>query len=105
VTRYARYRHGEAVALGLLAALRLSEQPELRQEVQELLAEHDLPTTLEDADPDEVVAATAKDKKRQGDRPVPFVLLEAPGKPRPGCAIDPSELAAAVRELAQPRVG
>jgi shikimate kinase/3-dehydroquinate synthase len=105
VTGYARYRHGEAVALGLLAALRLSEQPELRQEVHELLAGHDLPTTLEDADPDEVVAATAKDKKRKGDRPVPFVLLQAPGKPLTGRAIDPNELAAAVRELAQPRVG
>jgi shikimate kinase/3-dehydroquinate synthase len=99
-TGYARYRHGEAVALGLLAALRLSGQPELRAEVSELLSAHRLPTTLDGADPDDVVMATARDKKRLGTGPVPFVLLDAPGEARPGCAIEPRELIAAVRELA-----
>jgi shikimate kinase/3-dehydroquinate synthase len=99
-TGYARYRHGEAVALGLLAALRLSGQDELRSEVHDLLAGRGLPTTLDGADPDEVVEATARDKKRLGDGPVPFVLLDAPGAPRRGCAVDPDGLAAAVRELA-----
>src|SRR4029079_4925171 len=31
---YERYRHGEAVGLGLLAALELSEAPDLRAEVE-----------------------------------------------------------------------
>jgi shikimate kinase/3-dehydroquinate synthase len=101
VTGYVRYRHGEAVALGLLAALRLSERDDLRQEVEALLAEHGLPTRLAGADPDAVVLATARDKKRRGEGPVPFVLLEAPGTPRPGCPIDADALASAVRELAQ----
>jgi shikimate kinase / 3-dehydroquinate synthase len=100
VTGYARYRHGEAVALGLLAALRLSERRELRDEVQELLRARGLPTTLDDVDPDAVVMATARDKKRVGSGPVPFVLLEAPGSPRPGCAVPERALIAAVRELA-----
>jgi shikimate kinase/3-dehydroquinate synthase len=100
VTGYARYRHGEAVALGLLAALQLSEQRDLRDEVQELLRAHGLPVTLRGADPDAVVMATARDKKRLADGPVPFVLLEAPGAPRPGCPVEPRALIAAVRELA-----
>jgi shikimate kinase/3-dehydroquinate synthase len=100
VTGYARYRHGEAVALGLLAALQLSEQSDLRTEVRALLRAHGLPITLQDADPDAVVMATARDKKRLGEGPVPFVLLEAPGVARAGCAVEPRALIAAVRELA-----
>ncbi len=44
VTGYASYRHGEAVGLGLLAALRLSGADDLRDEVAELLASRGLPT-------------------------------------------------------------
>jgi 3-dehydroquinate synthase len=99
-TGYAKYRHGEAVALGLLAALRLSGTAELREEVSELLARQGLPTTMDGIDPDAVVMATVRDKKRSAAGPVPFVLLEAPGAARSGCAIEPRELIAAVRELA-----
>jgi 3-dehydroquinate synthase len=100
-TGYARYRHGEAVGLGLLAALRLSDQPDLRDEVETLLRARGLPTTLaDDVDPDAVVMATARDKKRLGASPVPFVLLEAPGDARPGCVVESRDLIAAVRELA-----
>ncbi|MGI8430124.1 MAG: bifunctional shikimate kinase/3-dehydroquinate synthase [Solirubrobacteraceae bacterium] len=100
VTGYARYRHGEAVALGLLAALRLSGQSDLREEVRALLQGRGLTTAMDGADPDAVVMATARDKKRLGDGPVPFVLLNAPGDVRPGCTIGSRELIAAVRELA-----
>jgi shikimate kinase/3-dehydroquinate synthase len=101
-TGYARYRHGEAVALGLLAALRLSEQDELRSEVAALLALRGLPTTLdaEAIDLDEVIAATARDKKRRSGEAVPFVLLDAPGAARPGCQISDADLRSAVQELA-----
>jgi len=101
VTGYASYRHGEAVALGLLAALRLSGHGELRDEVAALLRARELPTTLDGVDPDAVVMATARDKKRTGEGPVPFVLLAGPGEPRPGCLVTPRELIAAVRELAR----
>jgi shikimate kinase/3-dehydroquinate synthase len=100
VTGYARYRHGEAVGLGLLAALRLSDAPELRDEVQALLHAQGLPVQMTDVDPDAVVMATARDKKRVGEGPVPFVLLATPGQARPGSAVPPRDLIAAVRELA-----
>jgi shikimate kinase/3-dehydroquinate synthase len=98
-TGYARYRHGEAVGLGLLAALRLSEQDQLRRQVAELLANAGLPTKLDGADPDAIAAATARDKKRVGAE-VPFVLVHAPGDVRHGARVEPGALRSAVRELA-----
>jgi shikimate kinase/3-dehydroquinate synthase len=98
-TGYAAYRHGEAVALGLLAALRLSGQEDLRAEVEQLLGSRGLSTKLEHADPDTVVMATQRDKKRLGAGAVPFVLLDAPGSPRAGCEVPSRDLVAAVREL------
>ena len=98
VTGYTRYRHGEAVALGLLAALRLSGAGELRAEVAELLAAAGLPTMLSDVDPAAVVAATRMDKKRVGES-VPFVLCEAPGAAVFGQRVAAADVLAAVAEL------
>jgi shikimate kinase / 3-dehydroquinate synthase len=98
-TGYARYRHGEAVALGLLAALRLSGKDELREEVTELLEAAGLPTAL-DADVDAVVEAIGRDKKRMGEGPVPFVVVHAPGDVRPGATLAAGEVRSAVAELA-----
>jgi shikimate kinase/3-dehydroquinate synthase len=99
VTGYRRYRHGEAVGLGLLAALELSGHASLRDEVEALLAARGLPTVMDRAvDPEAVVAATARDKKRRGGR-VGFVLVEAPGDVRPGRPVADGELRRAVAEL------
>ncbi|HXP37329.1 MAG TPA: 3-dehydroquinate synthase, partial [Solirubrobacteraceae bacterium] len=101
-TGYARYRHGEAVGLGLLAALRLSGAEGLREQVAGLLSERELPVRLEGPTVEQVLAAAMRDKKRVGER-LPFVLLSRPGEPRTGCELQASELEAAVAELAQPR--
>jgi shikimate kinase/3-dehydroquinate synthase len=70
--------HGEAVALGLLAALRLSGLDEEAQVVEEILRPRPAP-----ADRERAWAALNRDKKRAGGR-TRLVLLDAPGKPRTG---------------------
>jgi shikimate kinase/3-dehydroquinate synthase len=96
---YARYRHGEAVGLGLLAALRLSEAPGLASEVEELLRRHGLPVALDPAvEVDAVLDALQRDKKRTA-AGVGFVLLSEPGEPREGQLLDPDRVRAAVEEL------
>jgi shikimate kinase/3-dehydroquinate synthase len=98
-TGYARYRHGEAIGLGLLAALRLSGAGDLRDEVRGILVEHGLPTALApDVDVAEVLDALERDKKRTADG-VGFVLLERPGEPRAGQRVEQDEVRAAVEEL------
>jgi shikimate kinase/3-dehydroquinate synthase len=98
-TGYARYRHGEAVALGLLGALRLSERPQLRDEVERLLSARGLPTRLNGVTPEQVIPFLERDKKRIGER-VPFVLIDQPGVVTPGNELDPSSVEAALQELA-----
>ncbi|MDX6616616.1 MAG: shikimate kinase / 3-dehydroquinate synthase [Solirubrobacterales bacterium] len=98
-TGYGRYRHGEAVGLGLLAALRLSGAGDLRDEVAELLATNGLPTSLDGGvGVDEVLDATALDKKHTS-AGLGFVLLERPGEPRWGQEVEPSNVRDAVDEL------
>jgi shikimate kinase/3-dehydroquinate synthase len=98
---YSRYRHGEAVGLGLLAALRLSDAPELRNEVEGMLLRHGLPTALDGGvDVDAVLDALQRDKKRTAEG-VGFVLLSEPGMPREGQVLDPDTVRAAVTELVE----
>jgi len=98
-TNYERYRHGEAIGIGLLAALRLSEAPELRDECEAILARHGLPTGLDaGVDVDAILAALQRDKKRTA-AGVGFVLLSEPGEPRVGQLVDPARVREAVEEL------
>jgi shikimate kinase / 3-dehydroquinate synthase len=97
-TGYGRYRHGEAVGLGLLGALRLSDQEQLRGQVAELLAARGLPVKLKGATVESVVEALGRDKKRLGAE-VPFVLVRAPGDVLHGCAVPAAEIRPAVQEL------
>jgi shikimate kinase/3-dehydroquinate synthase len=98
-THYERFRHGEAVGLGLLAALRLSGAEQLRSEVERLLRRHQLPVRLDrEISTEAVLDALGRDKKRTA-AGVGFVFLAEPGKPEVGQLVDPAKVEAAVSEL------
>ncbi len=86
------------MGLGLLAALRLSDRPDLRERLLDLMAERRLPTQFDGAGTDSVLGALALDKKRDGSG-VPFVLVEEPGEVRYGERVEASAVRAAVEEL------
>jgi shikimate kinase/3-dehydroquinate synthase len=82
--------HGHAVALGLLAALRLSGLEEEERIVQDVLSP-------EPAHVDSAAAweALARDKKVEHGVPR-LVLLDAPGRPRWGVQLDPRDVRSAL---------
>ena len=97
-----RWTHGEAVALGMVAALRIGEslgvtEPGLTSRVTALLAGLGLPHVL---DPAEVAAALPwlqHDKKRD-DTELRYVLVTRPGQPLIR-SLPVAELASRLREL------
>jgi shikimate kinase/3-dehydroquinate synthase len=84
-------RHGNAVALGLLAALRLSGRP--TDVVEDVLAPE--PVAV---DADRAWDALRRDKKNRAGR-IRLVLLEAPGRPVFPAELPEDDVRAALREL------
>ena len=85
--------HGRAVALGLLAALRLAGLADEARTVQEVLAPERARVDRETA-----WAALARDKKAERGTPR-LVLLDAPGKPRWGVELPEADVRRALDEL------
>jgi shikimate kinase/3-dehydroquinate synthase len=88
-----RLPHGRAVALGLLAALRLSGLEEQVREVERLLRPEPVAVDRELA-----WAALERDKKSV-DGHLRLVLLDEPGRPRTGVELPPDDVRAALDAL------
>lgn len=100
---YRQYSHGQAVALGLVAAVRLSEDyyslpREYGERLEALLKELGLPTVLEGVDPGSVLEAMASDKKAD-DLSANMVLLKRLGEPLINCDVSADLLKREVERL------
>lgn len=102
VSGYA-WKHGQAVAVGLVAAARLSARhelcsPDVITATEQVLLDNHLPTRYADLDPQALWDAMRHDKKWRGGTPH-FVLLEGIGKPVIASDIDPHDVIAVLAEL------
>lgn len=103
VVGYGRLSHGEAVSLGLVAALVVSEKllgldPEVRMRTTSLLETFGLPTSWEISNIDAITAATAYDKKARAGS-AGYVGLRQVGQPVIGLDVSPSLLREALEVI------
>lgn len=97
------WRHGEAVAVGLVAAVRLAQamglaSGSLAEEVEACLEESGLPTRCPGLSPAQIRAAMASDKKKASGR-LKFVLPKAPGDMTWGREVDERQLLETLKTL------
>jgi 3-dehydroquinate synthase len=104
---YGELFHGEAISLGLRAALFLSERhagldPAASRQIQDLLHLYQLPLVLSPALPDSVLfEKMARDKKFEHGA-IRFVLVPQPGEAHVSKAITPQDIADAIAHLREP---
>ena len=102
-TGYRRLRHGEAVALGMVAEAFVGEKMGVTEagsaeRLRETVARYGLPTTLDRVDPEAVVHACAGDKKAVAGC-LNLSLIERIGAGRVGVPVSRSALAAGLSTI------
>ncbi len=103
VTRYERYKHGEAIAIGMVSACLIGQQvgvtpPLVTQQTIGILQAAGLPTAFPaDIGADAILEAAQQDKKTLGGR-LRFVLASAVGVVQPGCDVPETAIRAALAD-------
>lgn len=95
--------HGECIALGMVAASFIAYKRELLTfdeyyEIRDMFVPFNLPITIEDIDPQEIVRLTKSDKKMEGDK-LKFVLLKKIGKAYIDTTVTEEELMMGIQEI------
>ncbi len=95
--------HGECVALGCVAAAFISWKHELLTmeeyyEVRDMFVPFNLPISVEDIDPQEILRLTKSDKKMK-DGTLQFILLKRVGKAMRDTSVTDEDILAALDEL------
>ena len=95
--------HGECVALGAVAAAYISWKREMLSmeeyyEVRDMFVPFNLPISVEDIDPEEILRLTKADKKMEAGK-VKFILLKKIGKAVIDKTVTDEEILASVNEI------
>ncbi|MGN0376958.1 MAG: 3-dehydroquinate synthase, partial [Suilimivivens sp.] len=95
--------HGECVALGCVAAAFISWKHEWLSmeeyyEIRDMFVPFNLPITVEEIDPEEILAFTKSDKKMEGSM-IKFVLLKKVGKAVIDLNVTDEDILNAVKEI------
>ena len=102
-THYRRFLHGEAVAIGMMGAAKLSQRrgmlsPAVVKRQQSLLEKFGLPTAFSDVSRDEIAKAMEVDKKTRA-RKIRWVLLEDIGRTLVRADVPQEDVLAVLEEL------
>jgi 3-dehydroquinate synthase len=99
-TKYKKYSHGEAVAIGLITALILSRKigfnSEKVKEIISIMKDYNLPIK-DESKATELWKHMSHDKKKEGNE-LKFVLLEEIGLPKYGINMQSKEIISALKE-------
>ena len=95
--------HGECVALGSVAAAYISWKRDMitkdeYYEIRDMFVPFNLPISIDNIDPEEILRLTASDKKMEGDQ-IKFILLKKVGKAVIDTTVTKDEILAGINEI------